>query len=794
MPIPQATIAPDDLYRAIQATGAYPPDPEQKKAVEHHRDTGVFVVAGPGTGKTTCLVARVLKVLFCDGVPPVGVVATTFTVKAAEELRSRILGLGFEVTRRLIADQALTPEQRAFASGIDVNQVWTGTLDSLCEELLRDHRPPGGSPPVLADDFASKTIMLREGLLDGRRFDDPALQRMLLRLHGPSAFGFHIGRMGDLLLQLWQRRHMDLVDWQGFLQAGSPQEKTEKAVANTALSRYGADLRKRGLVDFTLLEASLLDLLKAGALKSYTDGLRVLLVDEYQDTNLLQEQIYFELGKACGGALTVVGDDDQSLYRFRGATVDLFSNFEARYLQRFGKAARKEFLSINYRFTDPIKNFVNGFANLDASFKQVRVAGKPALSIGGSPRHPYPVLAMFEPTLDDLATKLATFLSDVFQGNGFSLPSGDVIIRDPQDGAIGDCALLASTPGERGNSARRKDGTYGPGAERLPLRLKEELAALPTPIEVFNPRGEDITARELVQVTGGYLAELIDPTSRVQDAMKLPGDVAQTLREWRDVAIAHHGSMAPQSFKDYALGWAQRSHQVAGQSAAHGKAKAWPRNSSVLELVYGIAHYFPEFHDDPEGQLYLEVFARQLTAASLVGDFGGELVHDSGNQKLSDYSVQELLRNFLVPIASGLVTVNEELIESFPRDRLSVLSIHQSKGLEFPLVIVDVGSSLKTNHQAHAFKRYPVAGSTAHSLEDLLRPHSAGLQPTARTPVDRTFDDLYRQYFVAFSRPQDVLLLVGLESTLPGRIQNVATGWSRSGQCAWVPTAPFVRI
>jgi DNA helicase-2/ATP-dependent DNA helicase PcrA len=582
------------------------------------------------------------------------------------------------------------------------------------------------------------------------------------------------------------------VDWAAFLAAGTPAEKSEKGVANTALGKYEADLQQRGLVDFTLLEARVLDLLKAGAFKDFTDRTRVLLVDEYQDTNLLQEQIYFQIADSCGGALTVVGDDDQSLYRFRGATVDLFSNFEARYRKRFGKAAAREFLSINYRFTDPIKDLVNGYATLDPSYRRVRVAGKPALTIGGAPRHPFPVLGMFEPTLDELARKLARFLSDVFQRTGFVLRSGDVIVRDPHDGAIGDCALLASTPEERGNPVRRKDGTFGPGAERFPLKLKEELAGLATPIEVFNPRGEDVAERELVRLMGGYLAELIDPGASVQSALSLPGDVAQTLRKWRDTAIDHHTKVAVKSFRDYAQGWANRTPQPSGKGRK--KTAPWPRNASVLDLVYGIAHYFPELHDDPEGQLYLEVFTRQLTAASLVGNFGGELVHDPSNAKVSDLSIQELLRNFLVPIASGLVTVNEELIESFPRDRLSVLSIHQAKGLEFPLTIVDVGSSFKTNHPAHAFKRFPATGSTSHFLEELLRPFSAGLRAPQRSPVHRAFDDLYRQYFVAFSRPQDVLLLVGLESTLPGGIENVATGWPRTGGCRWVPTAPFLRI
>jgi DNA helicase-2/ATP-dependent DNA helicase PcrA len=145
--------------------------------------------------------------------------------------------------------------------------------------------------------------------------------------------------------------------------------------------------------------------------------------------------------------------------------------------------------------------------------------------------------------------------------------------------------------------------------------------------------------------------------------------------------------------------------------------------------------------------------------------------------------------------------VDEELIESFPRDRLNVLSIHQSKGLEFPLTIVDVGSDFPPTpkfpkgHYGHAFKRFPVNASTPHNLEDLMRLYSP-LATWTRNPVDRAFDDLYRQFFVAFSRARDVLLLVGLNSSKPGvgTILNVATGWDRHEVNQWRRKQPFVDI
>lgn len=114
-----------------------------------------------------------------------------------------------------------------------------------------------------------------------------------------------------------------------------------------------------------------------------------------------------------------------------------------------------------------------------------------------------------------------------------------------------------------------------------------------------------------------------------------------------------------------------------------------------------------------------------------------------------------------------------------------MLSIHQAKGLEFPLTIVDVGSDFRTNHWKQAFQRFPREGGAAHRLEDELRSFSPSLQPSGRTPRDRAFDDLIRSYFVAFSRAQDVLLLVGLETVADGRVPHVATGWDRDGTFRW---------
>jgi DNA helicase-2/ATP-dependent DNA helicase PcrA len=766
-----------DVYRAIR-TFRPAPDVQQQQAVSAAATSGLFIVAGPGTGKTASLTLRILKLVLVDGVPPRGILATTFTKKAAEELRSRVLGWGFRIIDALKNDPTLSPMQKTFVEAVDINQVRTGTVDSLCEQLIREFRAPGTQPPVLVNEFVSKTLMLREGLFGVRRDLDVSLDAFLLELHSDvgSRFNYHAGTKANLVKEMWERRFQDQVAWTQFSAGGPPTQHAARGLADDAQQAYETALRSAGLVDFSLLENEVLTRLRMGQLKEFTDNLEVVLVDEYQDTNLMQEQLYFELAAACSGAINVVGDDDQSLYRFRGATVDLFRDFPARYQQRFKKTPTTVFLTNNYRSTKNIVSFVNGYATLDAGYQAVRVASKPALAHGPLAQAGLPALGMFRGTIEELAEDLAGVIHSAFRGPGYAVPGG-VISAAPAGGDVGDCALLCSSPAEFSASDK----------PRLPLLLRQELGTLFPPIPVFNPRGEDAATVDVVERFGGLLLECLDPGGVLAGQTNgISRDAQDVFTRWRDRAVDFaQGGAAPPGLLAFAQGWASRD--------PNRKGYGWPKSTTAIELIYGLVHYLPELHDDPEGQVYLELFTRQLGACQQLGKFDGRVVTDPANQGLSDASVKELLRDFLAPIAEGVVDVNEELMETFPRDRLSILSIHQSKGLEFPLTIVDVGSDFK-DLRAPAFKRMPIGGGPSHRMEDLLRPHSP-LGVPARTQVDRAFDDLYRQFFVAFSRPQDVLLLVGVSPTLPGgRVPNVATGWDRNGVCQWDPNRPFVMI
>jgi DNA helicase-2/ATP-dependent DNA helicase PcrA len=755
-------------------TGTRPrPNPDQRRGILD-ASGALFLVAGPGSGKTTVLALRVLKQLFCDQIPPNAILATTFTVKAAAELRSRLLGWGFAIRKELLADPSVSGAERSWLESLDINQVVTGTLDSICQQVLTEHRAPAEHSPVLIDDYLASTVMVRRGLLEGDRYRDADLDGWLMGVDGTTGFGWNLGRKRQVLSTIWDRLQQDLTDVHALAAtAGVPAAVQPRLVA--ALAAYQTELDSRKWLDFGMLERRVLQHLRAGELDEWAQTFRSILVDEYQDTNILQEQIYFEILRRGGASITVVGDDDQSLYRFRGAAVELFSDFEDHLQAQVARTVSTVFMTINYRSTDPIIGFADQFIRRDAQFQQVRVRRKPPI-VSPGPKPGLPVLGIFRGDMDSLTVAVAEFVAGVVSPTGFHLPGGDVVSVDhAEHGALGDLCFLTSSPAEFKRAAPARPGGPVPvPEERFPRKLREELHDTHR-IDVFNPRGNPLGEVPVVQVLGGLLLEALDDRGMVQAAdqtqRRLGPDAARRFPAWRT-----RGRVAARSNAE--LG----QFVSIWQSRTAPAGYRWPRSVSVLELLYGLVHFLPDLHDDVEGQTYLEVFTRQLTAMSSLSKFEGRVVTDPARPGLGEASVRDLLCDWLVPIASDTVELDEDMIGSFPRDRLSILSIHQSKGLEFPLVMIDVGADFKTNHQAHAFKRHPREGSMSHTLEDLIRPLS-GHSSSGRSQRDRAFDDLERLYYVGFTRAQQALILVGLDGSCPSTaaIPNIASGWDRAG-------------
>jgi DNA helicase II / ATP-dependent DNA helicase PcrA len=200
----------------------------------------------------------------------------------------------------------------------------------------------------------------------------------------------------------------------------------------------------------------------------------------------------------------------------------------------------------------------------------------------------------------------------------------------------------------------------------------------------------------------------------------------------------------------------------------------------------------PTLQEDPECQVYLEVIARAISQTSRLNRFRSRIVFDPAMQHAS---VTEAIRNIFVPLSIGDLALNEEIIQTLPRSAINFLTVHQAKGLEYPVVIVDVAAHFPTNHQGHRRMRFPEQIEEVHIAEDQTRTFGGLNGVTVPGGLNRAFDDLVRLYYVAFSRPQALLILAGVNPALPsGNIRNVALGWTRTGVSRWRPSPPFISL
>ena len=210
----------------------------------------------------------------------------------------------------------------------------------------------------------------------------------------------------------------------------------------------------------------------------------------------------------------------------------------------------------------------------------------------------------------------------------------------------------------------------------------------------------------------------------------------------------------------------------------------WPKSASLMELAYKITTWIEELQEDVEGIVYLEAITQSITQTGFFNEYHSNISFK--NKKQENESILEAIWNIFIPISSGGVKIDETLLETLPDNRINVLSIHQSKGLEFPLVIVDVGSKFNKNNIKTQNLRFPKLVKNELTLEERIRKYSE-LGQSKRSEKDKSFDDLTRRYFVAFSRAEKVLILIGLNSAIEGYVQkndyfkipNVALGWSR---------------
>ncbi len=281
----------------------------QRKAVTAVADP-LLVIAGAGSGKTRVLTHRIAWLIDVEGVSPQGLLAVTFTNKAAAEMRARVESL----------------------LKMPVNHLWIGTFHGLAHRLLRRHWQQARLPQNFQIIDSDDQLRIIKRLIKNLELDDDSW--------GAREVQYFINKQKDEGLR---PHHLD-------------DEKDPNRRQQIALYRQYQEICDRGgLVDFAelLLRAHELWRDNADLLAQYQRRFRHLLVDEFQDTNAIQ-YAWLRLLAGKTGVPFVVGDDDQSIYRWRGARVEHIGQFQ-RDFPRAGMIKLEQ----NYRSTKTILDAAN---------------------------------------------------------------------------------------------------------------------------------------------------------------------------------------------------------------------------------------------------------------------------------------------------------------------------------------------------------------------------------------------------------------------------------------------------
>jgi len=295
--------------------------PEQKKAIKHDKGH-LQIIACPGSGKTEVVSQRVAQMIK-NGVDPKTIVAITFTEKAADELKSRIRGILDVVCK----DRA------------DFGDMFVGTIHAFCFYMLKEIDPAYRSYDVLDD--PKKIAFLSKGMNYYDKVKLVDLQEKHGIRHYQTIKGFvegadivmteniNVSRLGDKQFAKCYRKYRRVLDDEKYFDFSS--------ILNTFVEEIGRDREKRK---------------RLGKLVKH------VILDEYQDVNLIQEKI-LELLSRGADSVCVVGDDDQNIYHWRGSDVNFIRTFRDRYRKKY-KVSRV-YLDTNFRSTKQIVHTARKF-------------------------------------------------------------------------------------------------------------------------------------------------------------------------------------------------------------------------------------------------------------------------------------------------------------------------------------------------------------------------------------------------------------------------------------------------
>ena len=643
-----------------------------------------IINAGPGSGKTRFLCTKVAYLLCNEHIAPSQIIICTFTEKAAGELKNRI--------KRIILEQ----DPDAFRT-IDFEKLRIGTIHSIFQGLIEDYIVfAGRKSGINVLDELDRRLFIHNHILDLglETYTIPAYnggEKVLFDFDDTEDIFYEEvdeWTMTDFLCDFYD----DLVDYgieilglDRLLDKFAGQESFCKVIRSYTI--YKKLLYDQNYLDFSQIQSTYWEMLQQeGFRQAVRREVKYILVDEYQDTNYIQERALLEtLGDVAAGDVglvdyengelyplrnyTVVGDINQSLYRFRGAVIDNILTFKNKFIS----PVREYQLYANYRSTENIINLCNEYIGHNLSYYQSQ--------LGLNPKH-----YVIYPGTEKPNYPIVSFVSDDRKTVGFVSKIKDFVHSLMEEGKISsrkDIAILL--PSIRFTEAQAFISVFG-----------DEIK-LPAHLDFFN--------NELVK-------DILHAFARIGNVSTVNEFISEDFTEYFNSQILPLTILQEDRTSRY--------------------IESFQKNPDLLDLLYTL------LGDDTFKRLVVDDNYRYVGyLSSLIKKF--VKVFDS---QLPTKFISEFIP-FIFENAED-VFADEEIDTS---DRMRLMTIHQSKGLQFPIVVVGYNKSVNNRSDVPPYKNPRLVVSEA-----------SGWQSVENENVAEEME-LRRLFYVAFSRAKDLLVI-----------------------------------
>lgn len=667
----------------------------QRKAVEA-TEGPVLIIAGPGSGKTFTLVERIYYLITEKNVAAENILVATFTEKAAQELRTRI-------------------SNRLHESDIsfNLNEMYLGTIHSICLRILEENREFTRLKKnfTLMDQF-DQQYFLYQKLNEYMSLPD------VENLIGEGSRW----RKAEQLLKWLNKVSEEMLEEEALMLSSDAEVRS----LGYCYALYRKHLAEENSLDFSTIQSEAYRLLKSfpEIKEKLNEHLHYLMIDEFQDTNSIQEELVFLLAGQRQN-ICVVGDEDQGLYRFRGATIRNILEFPTKFID---KDCQKIELSINYRSHPSIIQFYNDW------IKQTNWS---------------------------FNDKIFRYNKEIVPKIGFHTKSNNVIKVSGTDGFGNweeEVYQFLINMKEKGTLAdwNQVAFLFQSVKNNKVISLAKYLEERNIP--VYSPRSNMFFDREEIRLLIGAFAFLFP---------QLP-----IVRKWNENAHLEEWEFYDQCLSEFANELRKNENQkLLNWCRKHAKEHMNLKKNtdySFAGLFYQLLQ-FQLFNRYLDQDSYKVKDSRAIRNISLFSNLLTKFEYLHRVTVLTPNTVNvhitKFFNQFLRFLISGGINEYEDSSEYAPSGCVSFLTIHQSKGLEFPIVIVD---SLENSPR----KQFS-------DLDEILQKKYYRKKPFE--PLERQkYYDFSRLYYTAFSRAQNLLVLSCQE--------NVANGAGTRN----TPSKPFV--